>query len=88
MERVAELLRSGKHDVTEAVLEVGYSSLSHFSQAFCQTMGCCPGLYSVEDADTRGVLGWFCEGEADSPLSGKRPTINGKGPEARVPSAG
>ncbi|MBM3884172.1 MAG: helix-turn-helix transcriptional regulator [Verrucomicrobia bacterium] len=45
MERAAELLRSGEYNVTEAALEVGYSSLSHFSQAFCQTMGCCPGLY-------------------------------------------
>ncbi len=45
MERAAELLRSGKYNVTEAAMEVGYSSLSHFSQAFCQTMGCCPALY-------------------------------------------
>ena len=45
MERAAELLRSGKYNVTEAAMEVGYSSLSHFSQSFCQTMGCCPGLY-------------------------------------------
>jgi AraC-like DNA-binding protein len=47
MERAAELLRNGSHNVTEAALEVGYSSLSHFSQAFCQTMGCCPGLYPL-----------------------------------------
>jgi AraC family transcriptional regulator len=47
MERAAELLRSGKFNVTEAALEVGYSSLSHFSQAFCQTMGCCPVLYPL-----------------------------------------
>jgi len=45
MERAAELLQSGKYNVTEAALEVGYSSLSHFSQSFCQTMGCCPALY-------------------------------------------
>jgi AraC-like DNA-binding protein len=45
MERAGELLRGGQHNVTEAALEVGYSSLSHFSQAFCQTMGCCPVLY-------------------------------------------
>jgi AraC-like DNA-binding protein len=45
MERAAELLRSGRCNVTEAAMEVGYSSLSHFSQAFCQTMGCCPALY-------------------------------------------
>lgn len=47
MERAAELLKSGKYNVTEAALEVGYSSLSHFSQAFCQTMGCCPALYPM-----------------------------------------
>jgi AraC-like DNA-binding protein len=45
MERAAGLLRSGKYNVTEAAMAVGYSSLSHFSQSFCQTMGCCPGLY-------------------------------------------
>jgi AraC family transcriptional regulator len=45
MERAAELLRQGRHNVTEAAMEVGYSSLSHFSQAFCQTIGCCPNLY-------------------------------------------
>ncbi|MGH9594202.1 MAG: helix-turn-helix transcriptional regulator, partial [Bryobacteraceae bacterium] len=45
MERAAELLRSAKFNVTEAAMEVGYSSLSHFSQAFHETFGCCPGLY-------------------------------------------
>ena len=48
MERAGELLRSGKFNVTEAALEVGYNSLSHFSLAFCQTMGCCPGLYPLK----------------------------------------
>jgi AraC-like DNA-binding protein len=48
MERAAELLQSGKYNVTEAAMEVGYSSLSHFSQAFCQTMGRCPGLYPLK----------------------------------------
>jgi len=47
MERAAELLRTGRYNVTEAALEVGYSSLSHFSQAFCQTIGCCPALYPL-----------------------------------------
>ena len=47
MEKAAELLRSGKFNVTEAALEVGYSSLSHFSAAFHETFGCCPGLYSM-----------------------------------------
>jgi AraC family transcriptional regulator len=45
MERAAELLRSGKFNVTEAALEVGYNSLSHFSKAFCDTFGCCPCFY-------------------------------------------
>jgi len=50
MERAAELLKSGKCNVTEAAMEVGYNSLSHFSQAFCQTMGCCPALYALKTA--------------------------------------
>ena len=45
MERAAELLRSGRFNVSEAAIEVGYSSLSHFSKAFCETIGCCPVLY-------------------------------------------
>lgn len=48
MERAAELLKSGKFNVTEAALEVGYSSLSHFSQAFHEIFGCCPGLYPLK----------------------------------------
>ncbi|HWX19829.1 MAG TPA: AraC family transcriptional regulator [Candidatus Binatia bacterium] len=48
MERAAELLQSGKYNVTEAALEVGYSSLSHFSQSFCRVMGRCPGLYPLK----------------------------------------
>jgi AraC family transcriptional regulator len=47
MERAAELLRGGRHNVTEAALEVGYSSLSHFSLAFHETFGVCPGLYPI-----------------------------------------
>jgi len=45
MERAAELLLVGHHNVTEAAMEVGYSSLSHFSKAFCTTIGCCPTLF-------------------------------------------
>lgn len=48
LEKSAELLRSGKFNVTEAAMEVGYSSLSHFSQAFHETFGCCPGLYPLK----------------------------------------
>jgi AraC-like DNA-binding protein len=47
MERAAELLRSGRYNVTEAATEVGYASLSHFSKAFCETIGCCPVLYPM-----------------------------------------
>lgn len=45
MEKAAELLRTGRYNVTEAATEVGYSSLSHFSKVFCETIGCCPVLY-------------------------------------------
>jgi AraC-like DNA-binding protein len=48
MERAAELLREGHMNVTEAALEVGYSSLSHFTVAFRETFACCPGLYPVK----------------------------------------
>ncbi len=37
IEKAAELLLRGRHNVTEAAMEVGYSSLSHFSKAFCTT---------------------------------------------------
>ena len=45
LERAAKLLREGRHNVTEAATAVGYSSLSHFSKAFWEAFGCCPGLY-------------------------------------------
>jgi len=48
MEKAAELLRSGEYNVTEVALEVGYNSLSHFSAAFHETFGCCPGLYPLK----------------------------------------
>jgi AraC family transcriptional regulator len=47
MEKAATLLRTGRFNVTEVALEVGYNSLSHFSQTFHQTFGCCPGLYPM-----------------------------------------
>jgi AraC-like DNA-binding protein len=50
MERAAALLREGKFNVTQAALEVGYSSLSHFSNAFHEVIGCCPGLYPLNPA--------------------------------------
>ena len=50
MKRAAGLLRGGRFNVTEAAMEVGYSSLSHFSLAFHEHFGCCPGLYPVSTA--------------------------------------
>lgn len=55
LERAAELLRSGDYNVTEAALEVGYNSLSHFSQAFHQQFGCCPGLYPMSTPTQRAA---------------------------------
>jgi len=60
MELAAELLQSGKYNVTEAAMAVGYSSLSHFSQSFCQTMGCCPGLYPNQAPARKAALGNGC----------------------------
>lgn len=48
LERAAELLRTGKCNVTEAAFAVGYNSLSHFSTAFHEMFGCCPGLYPLK----------------------------------------
>jgi AraC-like DNA-binding protein len=56
MERAAELLKSGGHNVTEAAMEVGYSSLSHFSAAFHETFGCCPGLYPLRTPAQKSAL--------------------------------
>jgi AraC-like DNA-binding protein len=53
LERAADLLREGKMNVTEVALEVGYNSLSHFSQAFHQHFGCCPGLFPTATATQR-----------------------------------
>jgi AraC-like DNA-binding protein len=48
LDRAAELLRTGRCNVTEAALEVGYNSLSHFSTAFREMFRCCPGLYPLK----------------------------------------
>ena len=67
MERAAELLQSGRYNVTEAAMAVGYSSLSHFSRSFCQTMGCCPGLYPNKTPARKAALscgaGCLCAAE-------------------------
>jgi AraC-like DNA-binding protein len=47
MEKAAELLKEGRFNVTEVAMEVGYSSVSHFSAAFHDAYGSCPGLYSL-----------------------------------------
>jgi AraC-like DNA-binding protein len=47
LDRAAELLREGKMNVTQVSMEVGYSSPSHFSAAFHEAFGCCPGLYPL-----------------------------------------
>ncbi|MBL9129319.1 MAG: helix-turn-helix transcriptional regulator, partial [Verrucomicrobiales bacterium] len=57
LEKAADLLRSGRFNVTEAAMEVGYSSVSHFSQAFHEQFGCCPGLYPVRTVPLRSLRG-------------------------------
>jgi AraC-like DNA-binding protein len=57
LEKAAELLLSGKFNVTEAAMEVGYSSISHFSHAFHAMYHCCPGLYSVRIGKGGGKAG-------------------------------
>ena len=47
LERAAELLRSGRSNVTEAAMAVGYSSLSHFSKAFAEMFGVCPCVFPL-----------------------------------------
>jgi AraC-like DNA-binding protein len=53
LERAASLLRQGRMNVTEVAMEVGYSSLSHFSAAFHRNFGCCPGLYPLVTASQK-----------------------------------
>lgn len=55
LERAAELLRTGKCNVTEAALEVGYNSLSHFTVAFREAFGCCPGLYPLKTQTQKDI---------------------------------
>ncbi len=42
LEKAAKLLRSGKYNVTEAAIAVGYSSMSHFSKIFAEMFETCP----------------------------------------------
>ncbi|MGV3660350.1 MAG: helix-turn-helix domain-containing protein [Prosthecobacter sp.] len=50
IERAAELLSSGRMNASEAALEVGYRSLSHFSQAFREEKGSPPSAWLRESA--------------------------------------
>ncbi|MDF1755175.1 MAG: AraC family transcriptional regulator [Verrucomicrobiales bacterium] len=43
--RAAELLLTGKYNINEAALEVGYNSPSHFSKAFRQEKGMLPSQF-------------------------------------------
>jgi len=47
LERAAELICRGEMKITDVALEVGYSSPSHFTTAFREAFGCCPGLYPL-----------------------------------------
>jgi AraC-like DNA-binding protein len=47
LDRAAEILKLGKSNVTEAAMEVGYSSLSHFSKAFAGRFGVCPCVFPL-----------------------------------------
>ncbi len=57
MERAAELLREGKLKITTIAMDVGYSSPSHFSTAFHETFGCCPGLYPMKTPSQKAASG-------------------------------
>lgn len=50
IERAAQLLSSGRMNASEAALEVGYRSLSHFSQAFREEKGSPPSAWLRESA--------------------------------------
>lgn len=57
MEKAADLLRTGRANVTEAATAVGYASLSAFNKAFLDHFGCCPGLYPHAKIPGRTVPG-------------------------------
>lgn len=52
LDRAATLLRSGRFNVTETALEVGYSSLSHFSKAFAEHHSVNPYKFTAPETDS------------------------------------
>ncbi len=81
MRHAAGMLRSGRCNVTEAAMAVGYSSLSHFSQAFCQAIGCCPTMYSSSVPDQVSMACTACR----SDVSAQNQRLSeGSGPEIDV----
>jgi AraC-like DNA-binding protein len=47
IEKAAGMLVTGRYNVSEVAVEVGYHSLSHFSKAFQQVKGCLPSKYEA-----------------------------------------
>jgi len=52
VERAAELLRSGRHSVTEVALAVGFRDLGRFGIAFRRRFGCTPSAMATRRART------------------------------------
>ena len=46
LERAAQLLREGKHSVSEVAYQVGFESLSYFSKSFQDELGVSPSEYA------------------------------------------
>jgi AraC-like DNA-binding protein len=85
MRYAAELLKSGRFNVTEAAMAVGYSSLSHFSQAFCRIMGSCPATYlSAIPIETGDACAAICAGVIDPAPAQDRQLATKYSPEVDV----
>jgi AraC-like DNA-binding protein len=50
--RAAQLIASGRYNVSEAGQELGYASLSHFSRAFREEMGVSPSQWVTKTEET------------------------------------
>lgn len=68
--RAAHLIATGRCNVSEAAVEVGYRSLSHFSRAFLEEKGVSPSRWSHHAASTAGT---------------NRTELNSRAPETRKP---